>query len=232
MQQLFLPEFRYIKDQQQRKTQLQTYQFSHPASVSRKTVIYLASPHSSTKTTTSSALMVVLHFPRIAWTKSPLTELLIQESHLRNLHSGPQMTFFISGPRWLFQESHSQLQALHTIWRQNTPTINGRSASRTNSCIFCLHWDGLLRTVLYERFLTETAKIIRSYIRLFHHREDTLRDSGKSNQRRLPWYPQENPRKTRYSPSNLQWQFDNIHRISRRTRIQATSSRWRVQGSH
>ena len=68
----------------------------------KKTVIYSASPLFSTKTTTSLAFVVVLQIPHIAWTKfsiifpktSPLAELLIRESHLRNLHSGPKMTLF------------------------------------------------------------------------------------------------------------------------------------------
>ena len=54
---------------------------------------------------------------------------------------------------------------MHTIWRPHTPAINGRSASRTNSWIFRLPFrsDGLLWTILYQRFFKETAKIIRRF---------------------------------------------------------------------
>ena len=143
---------------------------------------------------------------------SPLAELLIRESQLRKLHSGPQMTFFaLRQTVWIPGGIASVKKVIHNCKpcirfdaRIRQPLMGDLPAKRILE-LFAFQFTGMdYCEPFYTKDFTETAKIIRSYIHLFHHKGDTLGASGKSNQRRLKRYPQEIHRKTRYFPSNLQ----------------------------
>ena len=129
MRQLFLPEFKYIK----RSTKPEDSTSNLPVGVSRKTDIYSASPHPSTKTTMSSAnspYSMDKKFTMIIPKTSLLAELLIRESHLRDLHSGPQMTRFA---------------LRQTVW---VPGRIARAKKVIHNCKSCIRFDARIRQPL------------------------------------------------------------------------------------
>ena len=103
MQQLFLPEFRYIKGSTTPEDSTLNLPIeSSSRRIKKNSHLLSLSPFFDEDNNvirvgdrlTNSPYSVDKKFPIIIPKTSPLAELLIRESHLRNLHSGPQMTLF------------------------------------------------------------------------------------------------------------------------------------------
>ena len=209
MQQPFLPDFRYIKGSTTPEDSTSNPPVESSRQCIKKTVIYSFFDKDNNVIRVggrpaNSPYSVDKKFPIIIPKTSPLAELLIRESHLRNLHSGRQMSLFA---------------LRQTVW------IPGGIASVKKfiqNCKPCIRFDSRIRQPLIgdlpeERIVESFASIRMDYcgpictkdssqnfFNLFHHQGKTFRASGKLNKRRSPRYPQEIHRKTRYSPSFLQ----------------------------
>ena len=241
MQQLFLPEFRYIKGSitpDDSTSNLPAELFSKR--IKKNSHLLSLSPFFD-KNNVSRVGGRLANSPYSVDKKFPI--IIPKTSHPRKSFEKPSVD-----PRWPFLTSGK-------VWIPRGIA----SVKVIHNCEPCIRFDVRIRQPLtgdlpeerivesfafqfkgvdycgpfYTKFsLEKLKKVIRRYFHFFHHKGNTLRASGKSNQRRLVRYPQEFHRKTRNSPSNLQWQFDNVHWSPRRTRIQRTSSRLRFQGSH